>query len=177
MSMSASTATATKWIGLAAGILLAAGLVHTWQIPAEGGVIGADVRLAALPAGELQLRPTAVFLSGHGLVPGGRGARGSIRVTNITGTPVAVDARLTPSSPALDRALSVRLDTAARRLLAGPLGELRRWRRLDLRLDPGETAALQARVTIPRNPAAAEAGGQTVEVTTELRARRAGAGP
>lgn len=174
--MAAWRDTAPRWIGLAVGLVLAAGLVLSWRLPASGGPLPAQMRILATPAGELAVSPAGVFVRGDRLRPGRPGAAGTVTVTNITGEPLALGVRLTPSSPALDRALRVRLSADGRERAAGRLGSLRSWTEGVVVLGAGESTRLRARVDLTAGPAAVEAGGQIVETTMELRGRAPGGG-
>lgn len=175
--MEAPIYSATKWIGIAAGLMLAAVLVLSWRVPAEGRPLAADMRLVALPAGEIAVEPGGVFLSGQDLSAGGRRAHGAVALRNVTGHPLDVRLRLVPSSRGLDRAVRLRLRAEGQPIATGPLGTLRDWSARSLRLAPGGDTILRASAWIPAGAAARTGGGQTVEVTTELRASPVGGQP
>lgn len=166
-----SSLDATKWIGAAAGIMLAAALVLSWKVPAEGRPLPAEVSVRADPSGELELRPAGDFLSAPRLRVGGRAASGTLLLHNITPVTLAVRVRLEPSSSALDRALLVRLDGDGRQLVAARLGALRRWSARALTIRPGRSAVLRVRVSLPAAPSAAAAGGQDVDIEADFRAQ------
>lgn len=165
-----SSLVATKWIGAAAGILLAVALVLSWKVAAEGRPLPAEVSVRADPSGELELRPAGDFLSAPRLRVGGRAASGTLLLHNITPVTLAVRVRLEPSSPGLDRALLVRLDGDGRQLVVARLGALRRWSTRALRIRSGRSAVLRARVSLPAGPFAPAAGGQDVDVVADFRA-------
>jgi hypothetical protein len=171
-----SSLDATKWIGAAAGILLAVALVLSWKVPAEGRPLPAEVSLRADPSGELELRPASDFLSAERLEVGGRAASGRVLLHNITPVTLAVRVRLEPSSPALDRALLVRLESDGGRLAEARLGALRRWSTRSLRIRSGRSAVLRARVWLPAGPSSAPAGGQDVDIVADFWARPVGHG-
>lgn len=157
-----------KWIGAAVGLVLAVALVLSWRVAAEGRVLPAEVSMQAHPSGELELRPAADFLSAPALAVGARGASGTVRLRNITPVALDVRVRLAPSTEALDRALAVRLDAGGRTLADGRLGALGDWSARSVRIRPGSTAVLHARIAVPAGPRAAAAGGQDVDVTAHL---------
>ncbi|MEA2330870.1 MAG: hypothetical protein QOH58_1008 [Thermoleophilaceae bacterium] len=166
--------TSSSWarrIGLAIGLLVAVGALLSWRIPAEGAGLGADARFVAVPAGELTVDPAGRFLSARGLRPGGATARGRLAVRNITGGPVGVRLRGLPSSRDLDRPLRVEIAADGTTVFRGRLAALRSWTRA-VPLGRGEQRSLEARVWLPAG-AGASTVGASVDVTVELRARRA----
>jgi hypothetical protein len=169
MHVSTSGDTWARRIGLALGLLLALGAVLSWRVTAEGAAVGAEVRLLAVPPGELTVAPAGAFLSARGLRPGGEPARGELRLGNIAGTPVSVGLRALPSGRDLDRALRVELISDGVRVYSGRLGTLRSWTRL-FALERGERRALSARVWVPA-ATGDRAAGAVVDVTVELRAK------
>jgi hypothetical protein len=166
---------AMKWMGAAVGILLAVALVLSWRVAADGRVLPADVSMQAHPAGELEIRPAAAFLSGARLEAGGAAASGALRLQNITPVTLDVRVRLAPSSSALDRALAVGLTARGRTLAEGRLGALRHWSAGSLRIRPGRSAVLHARLAVPAGPRAAAGGGQDVDITAKFQATPVGA--
>ena len=163
--------TLTKWIGLAAGIALAAVLLSSWRVPATSGTLGADLKLVATPPGELTLKPAGALLQGHGLRAGGTAATGTLEVRNITARTLAVRTRLLPSVPDLDAGLRVEVEDGGRPVASGPLGRLRRWSRAAVTIAPGESRRLDARAAVV--PGARDYQGRIVDATLELRATQA----
>lgn len=148
--------------GLALGLLLALGAVLSWRVAAEGPSAGAEVRLLAVPPGELTVAPDGAFLAARGLRPGGPAAHGELSLANITGSPVAVRVRGLPSGRDLDRLLRVKV----RGVFAGRLGQLRAWTR-PFAMGERERRVLDVRVWLPASAAGAAAGA-AVDVTVEL---------
>ena len=114
-----------RWLGLIAGLTMAAVLVAGWRVPASGGTLGAEATFVAAPPGELTTDP-AVFLRARELRPGAPAATGTLRLRNISPRRQRVRVRMAPSNRDLDRALHVKLTSSGRQLAAGPLGKLRR---------------------------------------------------
>lgn len=169
--------TLAKATGLTLGLALAAVLVLSWRVPADGAVAPASVSLAPRPAGELELRPAGALPTAT-LAAGGRPAFRQLRLRNITPLPLDVRVRLVAPSLALDRALRVRFAADdGQPLAAGSLGQLRRWSRGSVRVAPGRTAVLAVSLAIPEGPYAAEAGGADVDLTAEFRSRPVEARP
>jgi hypothetical protein len=162
----------SKWIGLAAGLAAAVVLLSTWQVPATGGTLGADVKLVATPPGELTLKPAGMLLSGSGLVAGGAAATGRLELRNITARKLWVRVRMLPSAADLDRVLRVESEDAGSPVAIGPLGKLRRWSRRRIAIEPGESRRVDVRVFVVRG--ASDYEGRIVDVTVELRARPVG---
>jgi hypothetical protein len=152
------------------GIALAVALVLSWRVAAERTALPAEVTMHAHPAGELEFRPAAAFLSARRLEAGGPSASGSLRLRNITPVTLDVRVRLAPSSGALDRALVVRLAVGGRTLAHGRLGRLRGWSVGPLRIRPGRGAVLHARAAVPAGPSAAAGGGHDVDIAAEFQA-------
>jgi hypothetical protein len=155
--------------GFAAGLVLAALALLSWRVPASGEELGLDVRLVAMPPGELLVEQTGPFVSGRALTPGGRAAEGSLTVRNIAGRRLAFRVRGLPSARGVDRILQVELRVGGRRLASGPLGDLRAWTGRSFELDASETAALTARAWLPEGTGRGWAG-RILDVTVELRA-------
>jgi hypothetical protein len=156
--------------GLLAGMALAALLLLAVRVPDSSGVLGAGVRLSAVPPGDLRV-PSEPFLVARNLVSGGSSARGRLRVRNISAGPLRVRLRLRPEEPLLDRGLNVRLMVGERTLAVGSLGSLRRWS------DPalvGESEALALRAVAWVPAAAEDYQGRSVDVPLEFRARPVG---
>jgi hypothetical protein len=155
--------------GLAAGFMLAASLLYVLRIPPSDGSLGADVRLVALAPGELTVKPTAAFLTGRDLKPGGPAAEGRLRVRNITTGPVDVRVRALPSDRRLARLIHVELRAGGRVLADSSMAAVRQGS-ARMRIPLGKVGTLQARVWIPRS---VEKGYQAglADVTMDLRAK------
>ena len=166
-----SANTIAKWIGLTAGLAVALALLMTWRVPVTSGTLGADVKLVATPPGELSLKPVGAFLEGSGLTAGGAAATGRLELRNVTGRMLEVRLRLLPSTPDLDRVLRVELEDAGERVLSGTLRGLRDWSRRAISVAPGESRRVDARAYVARG--AGDYEGRIVDVTLEVRARRA----
>jgi len=170
--MGHSTDTIVRCLGLAAGLAVAATLVLVSRVPADHRVVGAEVGFTATPPGELLVSGSPTFLRSGDLARGGPAASGRLALRNITERTLAVQVRLVPASPDLDRALRVELVDGGEPVAVGTLGDLRRWSRPGLRLAPGARRRLDARASI--RPGAEDYEGRRVKVTAELRARPVG---
>jgi hypothetical protein len=136
--------------GLATGLVLAAGLLLSWRVPASNGRLGADVRLIALAPGELTVAPNDFFLSARDIKPGDAPRSGILRIRNITTGPVDVRVTALPSDRVLARTAHMELSSGGRVLANGSIADLRGGSR-PLRIPLGGAARLRARVWIPRS--------------------------
>ena len=156
--------------GIATGLALAALLVLAFRVPASGQELGAGVRVVGAAPGELHVLDGA-FLAARGLTPGGRSARGSLPVRNVTRGPVEVRLRARGGGHDLDQGLHVELRTGGRRLASGPLERLRRWSR-PVTVKRGEERTVYAKAWIASG--AEDTAGRRVALELELDARLAG---
>jgi hypothetical protein len=161
--VSTSIDTWARRAGVALGLMLALGAVLSWRVAAEGPALGAEARFLAVPPGELTVAPDGAFLTARRLRAGGAAASGRLRLTNITGSPVAVRMRALPSGRDLDRLLRVRVGG----IFAGRLGRLRAWTRPFV-MGKGGRRVLDVRVWLPASAVGAAAGA-AVDVTVEFR--------
>ena len=166
--MRTSSGQLTRWIGLIAGLCLAATIVYADRLPAEGRVAGAEVTLRTQPPEALAVEPGGVpFLRARELRPGAS-ARGTLRIRNLLARPVRVSVRARATSRDLDRALRVELRVAGRRRFSSTLGALRAWSDA-FTLKPFARAAVELRVASGR-----EAAGRSADVEMVWRAREVG---
>ena len=129
-------------IGLGCGLAVMALAVHSWAIASTGAALGADLGVAAVAPGELQIG-SGLALQAHGLQPGDRPVTGHVRVRNITGVPVRVRIRALPSTRALDGALDLTATARGRRIA------LRRtWSAALFRLGVRESTPLRLRARL-----------------------------
>jgi hypothetical protein len=156
--------TPIRTAGIATGLALAALMVLAFRVPASSHSLGAGVRMAAVAPGELQVPSSAVLAAG-GLEPGGRSARASLPVRNITRGPVDVRVRARSQSHDLDRAVHVQLQSGGRTLGSGTLADLSHWTR-SLRLERAEARVVRVRAWIPRGTS--DTTGRRVAVNLEL---------
>jgi hypothetical protein len=151
--------------GIATGLALAALMVLAFRVPASGQSLGAGVRMAAVAPGEVHVPTTGAFLKVDGLEPGGRFARATLPVTNVTRGPVDLRLRARMANHDLDRALHVQLRAGSRTLASTTLGGLRQWTS-SLRLDRAEERVVRVRAWIPDGTA--NTTGRRVAVNLEL---------
>src|SRR5689334_24342338 len=134
--------------GTLVGVAAAAALLLAIR-PASGGTaVGADVSVYANQTGELAVSPPGpkTLLDAPALRPG-NSASGHFRVANQTGVRERIRLEAAPSAHTLDRALTLRLSSQGRMLSRGPIGSFEATRRLVL--DPGHSAEVRARVSLP----------------------------
>ena len=102
--------------GIATGLALAALMVLAFRVPASGQSLGAGVRIAAVAPGEVHVPHYGAFLKARGLEPGGKSARATLPVKNVTRGPVDVRLRARMGNHDLDRAVHVQLRAGGRML-------------------------------------------------------------
>jgi hypothetical protein len=134
--------------GIASGLALAALLVLAFRVPASGQSLGAGIRITAVAPGELHVPGTDAFLEAGRLMPGGKPARATLHLTNVTRGPVDVRLRARMASHELDRAMRVELRAGGRMLASSTLAGLRRWTR-SLRLERAEERTVRVQAWIP----------------------------
>jgi hypothetical protein len=134
--------------GIATGLALAALMVLAFRVPASGQSLGAGVRMAAVAPGEVHVPTTGAFLRASGLKPGGRAARATLPVTNVTRGPLDVRLRARTKHPDLDRAVHVQLRAGGRTLASTTLAGLRHWTSA-LHLEKAEERVVRVRAWIP----------------------------
>jgi hypothetical protein len=134
--------------GIATGLALAALMVLAFRVPASGQSLGAGVRMAAVAPGEVHVPTSGAFLKAGRLEPGGRSARATLPVRNVTRGAVDVRLRARAASHDLDRALHVQLRAGGRTLASTTLAGLRQWTK-SLRLKKAEERVVRVRAWIP----------------------------
>jgi hypothetical protein len=160
--------------GIATGLALAALMVLALRVPASGQSLGAGVRMAAVAPGEVHVPRTGAFLNVGGLEPGGKSARATLPVRNVTRGPVDVRLRARVANHDLDRAVHVQLRAGGRTLASSSLGDLHEWTR-SLRLNTAEERVVRVRAWIPKGTD--NTIGRRVAVDLELDAELAKASP
>ena len=134
--------------GIASGLAIAALLVLAFWVPASSQLLGAGVRITAMAPGEVHVPDSDAFLRVGKLTPGGKAARATLPVRNVTRGPVDVRMRARMASHDLDRAVRVELRSGARMLASGTLADLRRWTR-PVRLERAGEQSVHVRAWIP----------------------------
>ena len=151
--------------GIATGLALAALMVLAFWVPASGQSLGAGVRIAAVAPGEVHVPHTGAFLKADGLEPGGKSARATLPVRNVTRGPVDVRLRARMGNHDLDRAVHVQVRAGGRTLASTTLAGLREWTR-SLRLGKAEERVVSVRAWIPDGTP--DTTGRRVDVDLEL---------
>jgi len=175
MTATSPSVRATRWAGLLTGLGLAVAAFVAWQIPASGQALGADITIVAAPAGEVTVSPLAPTLAARGLRRG-QTDRGEMKLTNITGSPLAIRFRALPSSDALDSSAVLTISDRGRVLVSAPLTALRKWSRSRLRLPVQASRRLLLSVGLGLDDGDGdidsashdETAGQVVDVSLEL---------
>gem|GEM_PF-7078001 len=158
--------------GLVTGAALAVAAIPLARVPATGAAASASVVVRVAPSAELAPAGPPTVLEAPALTAGGDGARGRVRVRNITGRRLDVGARVRADRPDLDGALLVRVEGDGRLLSEGVLGREATGTGV-LGLAPGAVAVVDVRARIPVERGTA-AGGRAADVSIELHARPAG---
>jgi hypothetical protein len=137
--------------GFVAGLAVAASFVVAGLTPASETHLGAEVTFQTLPTGDLAVDPEGRFLEASNLDPSGPAgaARGVSTLTNQTAIPLALRARVLPSSRNLDDLLRVRITAAGKRIFDGMLGQLREWTQRSIRLASGKDAEIVVLAWLP----------------------------
>ena len=154
-----------RTVGIASGLALAALLVLALRVPASSELLGAGVRFTAVAPGEVHVPRADAFLKVGMLTPGGKPARATLPVRNVTRGPVDVRLRARMSSHDLDRAVRVELRAGGRMLASETLAGLRSWTR-PLRLERAGERTVRVRAWIPAG--ADNTVGRNVAVKLEL---------
>jgi hypothetical protein len=154
--------------GIATGLAIAALLVLMFRVPASSELLGAGVRISAEAPGEVHVPSSDAFLRVGKLTPGGKPARATLPLTNVTRGPVDVRLRARMTSHDLDRAVRVELRASGRTLASTTLAGLRRWTR-PLRLERAGERSVQVKAWIPAGTA--NTVGRRVSARLELDAK------
>jgi hypothetical protein len=154
-----------RTVGIACGLALAALLVLAFRIPASSELLGAGVRFTAMAPGEVHVPRTDAFLPVGKLTPGGKPARATLPLTNVTRGPLDVRVRARMATHDLDRAVHVELRAGGRVLSTGTLAGLRSWTR-PLRVERAGEQTIRVRAWIPAGTE--DTAGRRVAVKLEL---------
>jgi hypothetical protein len=111
-------------VGFVLGVSLAITAVVGWRVPRGTGRLGADVAIAFLQTGELQLSSVTPIINANDLRPG-RSAAGSVEVRNSSPSHLSVGITAEPSIADLDTLLWIDVSAAGKPLYHGTLGDLR----------------------------------------------------
>jgi hypothetical protein len=125
--MHATSRQLIRWIGFAAGLALAALILFSGRLPAEGRPTGAMASMLTQPPDELAITPIGVrFLDARDLRPG-NSAQASVEIRNLLQERLWVSMLAKPANHDLDVPLHVEIRTGGRRVFIGTLSELREW--------------------------------------------------
>jgi hypothetical protein len=143
-----------RGIGFVLGAGIAVSAIAGWTLPRGTGRSGADVAIAFLQTGELQLSSLTPVIDESGLHPG-TSADGSVDVRNSSGSRLSVAVLAEPSIAALDEVLWVDVSAGGRGIFHGPLGGLRAGSRR-FTISPLDTRTLDVRAWLPASVAGYE---------------------
>jgi len=158
-----------KLAAVGAGVGLCLIALTAWRLPTSGSPPGLDLRLIAVPPGELTVDPTGAVASARAMQAGDPPARGNLRVENIAGRPLTVRLSALPSDRALAGKLHLQAAANGETIATGTLASLARGPGFRLPARGAENVDLSAWV------AAGTRGyrGGILDVTLEFRARPA----
>jgi hypothetical protein len=117
-------------MGISIGLIAAALLFATGNVLPRPVHPPAMYDARAIPTGELGFPRTRPLVDARAIRPGttAKGAYGSTMLSNLTGKPMRVQARLVTAGRDLDRILRARILLGSRVIADGPLGRLAQWR-------------------------------------------------
>jgi hypothetical protein len=146
-----NTGRSDRWIGragFACGLATVAAVMVAARVPDQPHDLGLDLSVVPAPSTALTVKPSGPLVTIAGMRAGERsgGGSGNATLINPTSETQRIRLRAIPSSHALDRALSVEITVAGRRLYSGSLGGLRGATRASVDLPSGNGIPLHARV-------------------------------
>jgi hypothetical protein len=136
-----------RTVGFVLGVSLAVTAVVGWRLPRGTGRLGADVAIAFLQTGELQLSSVTPIINANDLRPG-RSASGSVEVRNSSPARLSVAVAAEPSIKDLDSVLWIDVTAAGKPLYHGTLGDLRDGSTAFV-IAPEQTRTLDVRTWLP----------------------------
>jgi hypothetical protein len=136
-----------RTLGFVIGVSLAVTAVLGWRLPRGTGRLGADVAVAFLQTGELQLSSVTPIINANDLQPG-RSATGTVEVRNSSPARLSVGITAAPSITDLDPVLWIDVSAAGKSLYHGTLGALRGGSARFV-ISPLQTRALDVRTWLP----------------------------
>lgn len=137
-----------RGIGFVLGVSLAISAIIGWRLPRGTGRLGADVAVAFLQTGTLQLSTATPLINASDLRPGGAAANGTVDVRNSSGSTLAVRVKAEPSIADLDSLLWIDVRASGRRVYRGTLGDLRGGSKA-FTISPLQTRTLLVRTWLP----------------------------
>jgi hypothetical protein len=158
-----------KLVAVTVGVGLCLIALTAWRLPTSGSPPGLDLRLIAVPPGELTVEPTGVIASERGMQAGDPAAGGHLRVVNIGGRPLRVRLIALPSDRGLGGRVRLRAASAGRTLVAGRLSSLADPKGPGLRLPARGSGRIEVSAWMPAGASGYRGG--ILDVTLELRAR------
>ena len=163
-----------KLAAVAAGVGLCLLALAAWRLPTSGSPPGLDLRLIAVPPGELTAEPIGVLASARAMQAGEGPVGGGIELTNIAGRRLLVRPVALASVKGLARTVRLRAVAGENPLAAGTLATLDRPHGAGLEIPARGTRQVEVSAWIP----AGESGyrGRILDVTVELRSRPLGGG-
>jgi hypothetical protein len=165
--MHAATIIRLDWVALLAGLVVAIMLLLGWRVEGGARVPAAKVALATASTGELDVTPPGVTSRGAAIRAGAGALVRTLTVGNATAGARDVRFGATPEHGDLDHVVHVSVVADGRRLFAGTLARFRRGSSA-LRLERGQRAAVDVRMSIPADTPAHAWRAQSVSVRLDL---------
>jgi len=159
----AKLAAATVGIGLCLVALAA------WRLPTSGSPPGLDLRLIAVPPGELTVSPVGVLASTRAMQAGDKPVGGTLELRNIAGRRLLVRPVGLPSAKGLARLLRLRILAGEVVLASGPVASLERPLGEGVEIPPRASRQVEVSAWLP--PGASGYRGHILDVTLELRSQ------
>jgi hypothetical protein len=138
-----------RGVGFVLGIGLAVTAILGWRLPRGTGRLGADIAIAFLQTGELQLSSVTPLINESDLRPGAS-VDGSVDLRNSSGSRLLVRVTADPSITDLDRLLWIDISVDRTRIYHGPLGALREGSGR-FTISPQQSRILDVRAWLPPN--------------------------
>lgn len=160
---------AGKLVAATVGAGLCLVVLAGWGLPTAGTPPGLDLRLIAVPPGELALSRIGVLASTHAMQAGGDPVGGALEIENISGRPLRVAPVVLPSRAELAGKVRLRLSGRGRSATGSALTLQRPDPDVEIGLPPGGSARVEVVAWIA--PGVGGYRGGILDLTLELRAR------
>lgn len=157
-----------KLVAASAGAALCLIALMAWQLPTSGSPPGLDLRLIAIPPGELTVGPTGVVAAGRAIQVGDPPVHGDLEIENIAGQSLFVRLAALPSDRDLAGKVRLRAVAAGRTIASGALAALADPRGPGLRLPARGSARVEVSAWIA--PGTSGYRGRILDVALDLRA-------
>lgn len=167
--MQAAIRIRTNWVGLFAGLAIAAALVATWRVDGGGAAPPARVEIVTSPSAEIAITPEGVTTEAGKLVASERedGLRRTLEVRNATGEQLEVRLKAVSDQPDLREIVRFDVRAGEERIHGGTLARLESGSQT-FSLEPGQALPLTVTAWIPEGSPQADWAARSVSVSLEL---------